>query len=181
MPTGYGRTGRFLGREHSGVMPDACSLAKGIGGGFPLAAMMLREKLAGALPVGAHGTTFGGNPLGAAAALAVLKIFDDEKLIERAQSTGEHLTKRLDAIVADKEIPAAAERRGLGLLQGIRVHEAYDAMTQYVALRDRKTLMSIAGGDVLRLAPPLNVSIEDVDRACDTLRDVLRKANPKDA
>jgi predicted acetylornithine/succinylornithine family transaminase len=179
--TGYGRTGRFLCREHSGVMPDACSLAKGIGGGFPLAAMVVTEKLANGLPVGAHGSTFGGNPLACAAGLAVLRIFDEENLIANADTMGRYFGEQLAAIAADASLPAAAEHRGRGLLQGIRIAPDFDPLGTLAKLRERGVLASIAGGDVLRFAPPLNVTRPEIDRALEALRAALREAPPAPA
>jgi acetylornithine/N-succinyldiaminopimelate aminotransferase len=98
--TGIGRTGTFLACERHGVLPDAISLAKGLGGGFPIGAMVCRESLASALPPGMHGCTFGGNPLASAAALAVLAIMDDEKLVDGAKTKGEHLGRSLAAVCA---------------------------------------------------------------------------------
>lgn len=178
--TGYGRTGRFLAREWSGVMPDACSLAKGIAGGFPLAAMVLTEKLAAGLPVGAHGSTFGGNPLAAAAGLAVLRIFDEERLVENSETMGRYLGEQLRSIVNDESLPAAAEHRGKGLLQGVRIDPAFDALGTLAVLRDgQRMLASIAGGDVLRLAPPLNVSRTEIDDGIARLRAALGQAPKK--
>ncbi|AKF09246.1 aspartate aminotransferase family protein [Sandaracinus amylolyticus] len=177
--TGYGRTGRFLAREWSGVMPDACSLAKGIGGGVPLGAMLITEKVAGALTTGTHGSTFGGNPLACAAGLAVLRIFDEEKLVENAETMGRYLGEKLAALVADASIPAAAERRGMGLLQGIRVDAAYDPMVAYQQLRSQRVLSAIAGGDVIRFAPALNVKRADVDQAVEQLAIALRSIPKK--
>jgi len=174
--TGYGRTGKFLGREWSGVMPDACSLAKGIGGGFPLGAMVCTEKLSGGLPVGSHGSTFGGNPLACAAALAVLKIFDEEGLIANAHELGSYVGEQLAAMASDDALPAAAEHRGRGLLQGLRVATGFDPMGVLVKMREAGMLASTAGGDVIRLAPPLNVSKEDCDRALTILRAALADA-----
>ncbi|UJR78249.1 aspartate aminotransferase family protein [Sandaracinus amylolyticus] len=177
--TGYGRTGRFLAREWSGVMPDACSLAKGIGGGVPLGAMLITEKVAGALTTGTHGSTFGGNPLACAAGLAVLRIFDEEKLVENAETMGRYLGEKLAALVADPSIPAAAERRGMGLLQGVRVDAAYDPMVAYQQLRSQRVLSAIAGGDVIRFAPALNVKRADVDQAVEQLAIALRSIPKK--
>lgn len=168
--TGYGRTGKFLGREWSGVMPDACALAKGIGGGFPLSAMVCTEKLADGLPVGSHGTTFGGNPLACAAGLAVLKIFDAEKLVDNALEQGVYLGDQLDAMAADDALPAAAESRGRGLLRGLKVAAGFDPMAVLANMREAGVLASTAGGDVIRLAPPLNVSRAECDRALEVLR-----------
>ena len=174
--TGYGRTGKFLGREHSGVMPDACSLAKGIGGGFPLGAMLLTERLANGLPVGSHGSTFGGNPLACAAGLAVLRIFDDEKLIANAETMGRYLAEVFDAIVADASLPAATERRGRGLLQGIRVDAKYYTLGTLAKMREAGVLASVAGGDVIRFAPSLDVEREEIDEAVACLRKALAEA-----
>lgn len=172
--TGYGRTGRFLAREHSGVVPDGCALAKGMGGGFPMGAIAVTEKMADGLPPGSHASTFGGNPLACAAGLAVLSILDEEELIGHAACMGARLEAGLQAIVDDPAIPAAAEARGIGLLRGIRMAESVDAMAVYRRLRDeKKMLASVAGGVVLRLAPPLNVREEDIDEALATVRSLL--------
>lgn len=170
--TGYGRTGTFLAREHSGVIPDGCSLAKGMGGGFPIGAIAVLEHLADGLPPGSHASTFGGNALACAAGLAVLRIFDDEGLVENAKKMGEHLGAGLDAIV--KSAPAAIESRGLGLLRGIRLADSVDARAIYGRLRDEeKLLATIAGGVVLRLAPPLNVRAEEIDEALECVARLL--------
>jgi predicted acetylornithine/succinylornithine family transaminase len=177
--TGYGRTGKFLGREHSGVIPDACSLAKGIGGGFPLGAIALTEALADGLPVGTHGSTFGGNPLACAAGLAVLEIFDEEKLVENAHEVGGYLGVQLAEMAADASLPAAAEARGQGLLRGIRVAEGYDAMAVLATMRELGVLASTAGGDVVRLAPALTTTKAEADRVLGTLRTALSQATKK--
>lgn len=173
--TGYGRTGRFLGREWSGVVPDGCSLAKGMGGGFPIGAIAVLERLAGGLPTGSHGSTFGGNPLAAAAGLAVLRIMDEEKLVENAHRMGEHLGAGLEAIAKDPSIPVAVEARGHGLLRGIRLADGIDARAVLGRVRDeQKLLASIAGGTVIRLAPPLNVTASEIDDALTRLAQALR-------
>lgn len=178
--TGYGRTGKFLGREWSGVMPDACSLAKGIGGGFPLAAMVLGEHLAKSLPVGSHGTTFGGNPLACAAGLAVLAIFDEEKLVENALEMGGYLGAALEAMAKDDALPAGVEARGKGLLRGLRIAPGYDAMGVLAKMREEGVLASTAGADVIRLAPALNVTRAECDHALAALRSAVAGA-PKAA
>ncbi len=177
--TGFGRTGYFLGREHSGVMPDACSLAKGIGGGFPLSAMMVSKKLSDGLPVGAHGTTFGGNPLACAAGLAILEIMEEENLVENARVVGAHLGEQLDALAKDASLPAAVERRGRGLLQGVRIAPEYDARDVLFAMREEGVLASVAGGDVVRLAPALNTTRAEADRAVEAIRKALPRVAKK--
>jgi len=172
--TGYGRTGTFLAREHSGVVPDGCALAKGMGGGFPIGGIAVREHVADGLPPGTHASTFGGNPLACAAGLAVLAIMDEEGLLENAKRMGERLGAGLEAIAASA--PAAVEARGRGLLRGVRLSDAVDAREVYGRLRDEeKMLASIAGGTVLRLAPPLNVTEADVDEALERVGRLLRK------
>ena len=162
--TGFGRTGTFLAYERSGVIPDGCSLAKGMGGGFPIGAIAVREHVADGLPPGTHASTFGGNPLACAAGLAVLSIMDEEDLLANAKAMGEHLSAGLRRVV--ERTPAAAEARGHGLLQGIRLADSVDAREIYGRLRDEeKMLASIAGGTVLRMAPPLNVEAAEIDEA----------------
>lgn len=173
--TGYGRTGRFLGREWSGVVPDGCSLAKGMGGGFPIGAIAILERLADGLPPGSHATTFGGNPLAAAAGLAVLSIFDEEDLVANAHRMGERLGAGLSAIASDASIPAAAEARGRGLLRGVRLADGVDPKLVLARLRDeQKMLASIAGANVVRLAPALNVTAAEIDDALGRLAAALR-------
>jgi len=171
--TGYGRTGRFLGRDWSGVVADACSLAKGIAGGFPLGAMVVREHLAGGLPPGSHATTFGGNPLACAAGMAVLDIFEEEGLVDNADRVGAHLGERLQELVDDGDLQAAVEVRGRGLLRGVRLADDVDALATFRTIRDRGVLLSVAGGTVLRVSPPLNVTTDEIDEGIDLVREVL--------
>jgi predicted acetylornithine/succinylornithine family transaminase len=174
--TGYGRTGTFLACEQAGVVPDAFSLAKGIAGGFPLGAIGVSARLADALPPGSHGTTFGGNPVACAAGLAVLRAFDELRVLERVRAQGDYLGERLAALVADASLPAAAEARGKGLLRGLRVAAGYDPLATLAALRDRGLLLSIAGGDVLRFSPSLLVTRAELDEGLDIVARVLRDA-----
>jgi acetylornithine/N-succinyldiaminopimelate aminotransferase len=175
--TCYGRTGTFLGYEHSGVVPDACSLAKGIASGFPLGVMAVREHLANGLPPGTHATTFGGNPLACAAARAVLAIFDEEKLVENAAKMGEHLGKHLERIAARGG--AVNEARGKGLLRGLRVADNYDPAALLGAIREAGVLLSIAGGNVLRFTPPLCITAVEVDEGVAIVEKVLSSASPR--
>jgi predicted acetylornithine/succinylornithine family transaminase len=177
--TGFGRTGRFLAREHSGVQPDACALAKGIGSGFPLGAMAVTEALTHALPPGTHATTYGGNPLACSAALAVLEIFDDEGLVENAERVGQHLARGLEQLVGKHG--AASEARGLGLLRGIKLAEEVDPAGVLGAVRQRGVLLSLAGGDVLRFTPPLCVTPEEIDEGLAVVDHVLANAPTKGA
>ncbi|MEM7138623.1 MAG: acetylornithine/succinylornithine family transaminase [Myxococcota bacterium] len=169
--TGYGRTGRFLAQEWYGVVPDACSLAKGIGGGFPLGAMAVTERVAGGLPPGSHASTFGGNPLACAAGLAVLFILEDEGLIENADKLGEYLATRLGEIDAGRA--ATAGVRGMGLLRGLALAEGVDPAATLRATFEAGLLITTAGGNVLRVSPSLNVTREELDEGLVILESVL--------
>jgi acetylornithine/N-succinyldiaminopimelate aminotransferase len=169
--TGFGRTGRFLAREHSGVMPDACALAKGIASGLPLGAIAVSEKLAHGLPPGTHASTFGGNPVACAASLAVLRVFDEEKLVENADRVGEHLGQRLTAIA--QRFACVDEARGKGLLRGVKLTQGIDPAAVLAKTRERGVLLSIAGADVVRFTPPLCVTPAEIDEGVDALTKVL--------
>jgi len=159
--TGYGRTGTFLAQEQYGVVPDACSLAKGIGGGFPLAAMAVTEALAGALPPGTHASTFGGNALACAAGLAVLRIIDEEGLLANCVTMGEHLAAELEKLAAKHA--SVVDARGRGLLRGLALADDVDPAATLGALRDRGLLVTLAAGYVLRISPALNVTRDELD------------------
>jgi predicted acetylornithine/succinylornithine family transaminase len=169
--TGFGRTGRFLAREHSGVVPDACALAKGIASGFPLGAIAVSEKLTHAFPPGAHASTFGGNPVACAASLAVLRVFDEEKLVENADRVGQHLGQRLEALVSKHA--CLDEARGKGLLRGVKLAQGFDPAAVLVKTREQGVLLSIAGADVVRFTPPLCVTPAEIDEGVDALEKVL--------
>jgi acetylornithine/N-succinyldiaminopimelate aminotransferase len=172
--TGIGRLGRFLGHFGSGVKPDALALAKGLGGGFPIGAMFTTEKLAGALPPGTHGSTFGGNPLGCAAALAVLGILDHEKLVEGAREKGHALGTMLGRLVTD--LPSVCESaRGEGLLWGLVLKPGFVARTVLEDVQAAGALLTAAGERVLRFSPPLVVSVSELEEGVRRLRGVLER------
>jgi predicted acetylornithine/succinylornithine family transaminase len=175
--TGYGRTGRFLAQEWFDVVPDACSLAKGIGGGFPLGAMAVTERLAQGLPPGSHASTFGGNPLACAAGLAVLQIIDDEGLIENARRLGDYLAVRLAEM--DARLPSTAGTRGLGLLRGLILADDIDPGATIAALHGAGLLLTLAGGHVIRISPALNVTREELDEGLSILEKILEDAPRK--
>ena len=175
--TGYGRTGAFLAQEHFGVAPDACSLAKGIGGGFPLGAMAVAERLAGGLPPGSHASTFGGNPLACAAGLAVLHIMEEEGLIENARIQGDYLAGRLAEL--DSRLEATAGTRGLGLLQGLVLTDEIDPGATIGAVHAAGLLLTLAGGNVVRISPSLNVTSDELDEGLAILEAVLVDAPRK--
>src|SRR5690606_18569871 len=117
--TGFGRTGRWFGFEHAGLEPDIICLAKGLGAGFPMGAIAYTDQVHAALYPGAHGTTFGGNPLACAAGLAAIQAYQEGRLIEQAADRGRYLFERLHATLLDRMI--VREIRGLGLMVGIEL------------------------------------------------------------
>lgn len=162
--TGVGRTGRFLAAEHDGVQADAVALAKALGGGVPIGAMLCKRHLEDALPPGSHGSTFGGNPLASAAALAVLEVLEEERLLEGAEQKGEHLLAGLQQLQQRHE-RWVATARGRGLLQALVLRDHVDARAVQEKLRDAGVLLTLAGGQALRFSPALTISNEQIDEA----------------
>ncbi len=170
--TGVGRLGRFLATGGTGIGADAISLAKGLGGGFPIGAMLTTERLAGALPPGSHGSTFGGNALACAAALAVLRILDEQRLMEGARAKGDVLDALLRQVVHD--LPDLCEEtRGEGLLRGLVLREGIASRDVVGRLQQAGVLIIVAGERVLRFAPPLVVSEAELEEGVRALRKVL--------
>ncbi len=173
--SGMGRTGKLFAYEWAGITPDVMSAAKGIGGGFPLGAVLAKEQFAKALKPGTHGTTFGGNPLACAAGNAVLDVMLAPGFLEGVQRKGNKLRTELEKIV--REFPQVFEdARGMGLLQGMKcVLPQGEVQAACVA----EGLMAITAGDnVLRLAPPLVVTDADLDEAVAMLRRAARRVLP---
>jgi acetylornithine/N-succinyldiaminopimelate aminotransferase len=170
--TALGRLGRFLGSDGSGAKPDAISLAKGLGGGFPIGAMLTTEKLAGALPPGTHGSTFGGNALGSATALAVLRILDEEGLVDGARTKGEALGRMLEQLARD--LPDVCEgARGQGLLWGLVLRPGFVAREILPRIQEAGVLLTGAGESVLRFSPPLIVTVPQLEEGVRSVRQVL--------
>jgi acetylornithine aminotransferase len=151
--TGVGRTGSFYAHQRDGVTPDIVTLAKGLGGGLPIGACLAIGAAADLLTPGLHGSTFGGNPVCTAAALAVLKVLADEDLITRADVLGKTLSHDIEALGH----PLVDHVRGQGLLRGI-VLTAPRGKAVELAARDAGFLVNAAAPDVIRLAPPLVVT-----------------------
>jgi acetylornithine/N-succinyldiaminopimelate aminotransferase len=170
--TGVGRTGSFLAFEQSGVSPDVVALAKGLGGGVPIGAMLCRGELAEALPPGSHGSTFGGNPLASSAALAVLQTVVGDRLIEGAVTKGEHLGRLLKGL-AERHAKVVETSRGVGLLQALVLREGVDARAVIGNLREAGLLLTIAGSRALRFSPPLTVGMAELDEGVAVVDRVL--------
>ena len=161
---GMGRTGRLYAHEHYGVTPDVMASAKGIAGGVPLGAMLCTEELSRGFVRGSHASTYGGNPLATRAGLTVLSILDEENLLEKATAVGEYL--RRSALELASRHPVIQDVRGLGAMNGIVLEaEASAASSVVQRARSRGLLLNTAGGNVLRLVPPLTVGESDVDEA----------------
>ena len=169
---GFGRTGRWFAYQHAGITPDVVALAKGLGGGFPIGAIVARTAVAAAFQPGTHGTTFGGNPLACAAAAAVVKVIREERLVENAASTGAYLADRLRALA--KTTPVITEVRGRGLMLAIELSVPSDAVT--AACLARGLLVNNVRPTAVRLVPPLIASRQDVDEAVAILGAVLAEA-----
>lgn len=174
--SGIGRTGDWLASTAQlpgGEFPDAVTLAKGLGGGFPIGALLTAgPEVSGLLGAGQHGTTFGGNPLAAAAALATVRTIRDEGLLENARAVGEHLAARL------RDVPGVTVVRGHGLLVGLDLVQGApdDAVAPRLvaAARDAGFLVNATGPATVRLAPPLIVTRQEVDTFVSALPDLLR-------
>jgi acetylornithine/N-succinyldiaminopimelate aminotransferase len=164
--TGAGRTGHLYAYQGMGVVPDVLTSAKGLGGGFPVGAMMVKEEYA-ALGPGNHGSTFGGNPLAMAAVKAVLGVVNDPAFLEEVRFKGTILK---NALVKLAEAVPGAEVRGEGLLLGLDLGDADLAREVFEHCLDRGVLVNLVGGTTIRMAPPLTVSRTEVRAALDTFR-----------
>ena len=168
---GVGRTGRFFAFEHAGILPDAIGMAKGLGGGFPIGAVWIRENAAEYFQPGSHGTTFGGTPLACAAALAVLHVIDKEKLLDKVAANSGPWLKKLEKLAADfpQQLKAV---RGRGYMIGLQM--AGDPAPHQAALREAGLLAPGAGNNVIRLLPPLIATRAHLDRSVEIIRGVLQ-------
>jgi acetylornithine/LysW-gamma-L-lysine aminotransferase len=168
--TGFGRTGQWFGFEHFALEPDIICLAKGLGGGFPMGAIAYGERVQAALFAGAHGSTFGGNPLACAAGLAAITTYRDENIIQRAADTGERLLERLRAALA--ETPVVREVRGVGMMIGIDLRQKPGPFLKKL-MDDHGVLALPAGSSVLRLLPPLIAGEEEIELSVTAITEVL--------
>lgn len=163
--TGVGRTGTLFAYQQYGITPDAVSFAKGIAGGLPLGGFMAGEKCSGVLGAGMHATTFGGNPVSAAAANAVLEILSDGELGE-VEKKGSYIRGKIEAM----DLPCVTSVRGLGLMIGIGVSVPHKELA--ARLVENGLLALTAGSDTIRLLPPLTISYEEIDEGLKIFRSV---------
>ncbi|MCA9825164.1 MAG: aminotransferase class III-fold pyridoxal phosphate-dependent enzyme, partial [Dehalococcoidia bacterium] len=167
---GNGRTGTLFAYEQYGLDPDIVCLAKGLAGGVPIGAILARDKLAAHLVPGDHGTTFGANPLAAAAGVATMRHILDEELPQRATQASERIRERIAAI--EDRVPMVTGLRGLGLLLAITLAEDVSADV-VVECRERGLLANNVRPNAVRLMPPLNVTDEEIDRACQIFEEAV--------
>jgi acetylornithine/N-succinyldiaminopimelate aminotransferase len=167
---GIGRCGSLYAYEKFGVIPDVICMAKALGGGFPIGAVMANEKAASAFVPGDHGTTYGGNPLACAASLAVLGELIEGGVISKVDEKSEYLKAKIETLKS--KYPVIKEIKGMGLLLGISV--SIDPKLVANACFKNKLLVAVAGEDVIRLLPPLNVENAEMDIVIDILDKVLQ-------
>ena len=162
--SGYGRSGKFFAHQHAGIRPDMITVAKGIGNGFPMGAVLISPEFK---PVyGQLGTTFGGNHLACAAALAVLDVIEGEGLIENAKAVGAHLLDEL------KKLPQIKEVRGRGLMIGMEFEQPIKELRSRL-LHEQKVFTGVSGTNVIRLLPPLCLSMDEADLFLERFAKVL--------
>ena len=167
--TGMGRTGTLFAYEQLNVQPDIMTLAKGLGGGVPIGACLATAPVAKAFGPGSHASTFGGNPLACAAALAVFRVLRDGRVLDQARRMGEYLSKGLSECKDRHHL--VRDVRGLGLLQGMEVE--MDAKTVVADCLKRGFLVNAVGEHVLRLIPPLIITQPEVDRLLEVLSHIF--------
>ena len=159
--SGYGRTGKFFAHQHSDIVPDIVTTAKGMGNGFPIGGVLVAPHIKPSY--GMLGTTFGGNHLACTAALAVLKVIEEEKLVENAQSIGDYLIAELSKMPVFKEV------RGRGLMIGMELNPGYETLRDRL-LFEEHMFTGGAGANVIRLLPPLTIDRETADKFIDAIK-----------
>ncbi|HOJ13831.1 MAG TPA: acetylornithine transaminase [Deltaproteobacteria bacterium] len=167
--TGMGRTGRFFAHQHEGITPDVMTLAKALGNGFPVGAVLARPELADVMTPGSHASTFGGNPLAMAAAHATLSVMLREDIPARAHELGEYLMERLNGLAPSH--PSIVEVRGRGLMTGVE----FSCDVSFLPAEGLRhgVLLNVIQGRVLRLTPPLVVSREEIDKGVEAIDAIL--------
>ncbi|PWC28988.1 acetylornithine transaminase [Pseudoroseomonas aestuarii] len=178
--TGMGRSGKLWAHQWAGIEPDVMSSAKGIGGGFPLGAILAKEHVAKHLKPGTHGTTYGGNPLACAAGNAVLDVVLAPGFLEQVDRVARHLWRGMNDLAA-RHPTVASGVRGAGLLVGLQLTPAVANGDFQAAAVDEGLLTVAAGQNVLRVAPPLIVTEAEVDAALEMLDRAARRLTPADA
>jgi acetylornithine aminotransferase len=169
--TGMGRSGKWFAHQHAGIVPDVMTLAKGLGNGMPIGACIVNRDAAEVLGPGSHGSTFGGNPLACAAALAVIDVIEQDSLTERAASSGAQLHESLTRQLAD--LDGVREIRSLGLLLGIELDRPCGELVMQAA--ERGLLINVTAESVVRLLPPLICSADEINQIADQVAGLVRE------
>jgi acetylornithine/N-succinyldiaminopimelate aminotransferase len=170
--TGMGRTGKFFAFEHVGIKPDIVTLAKALGGGLPIGAMIARSEIASSFTPGSHGSTFGGNPVASAAAVAVIDALEQDGVLENATEVGTYMIERLAKFA--RTCDRIAEVRGLGMIMGVVLkHDARPIVEECLKSR---LLVNGTAGNVLRLLPPLNLTREEADAGLAIIENAFKTA-----
>ena len=169
--TGMGRTGKLFAYEHSGITPDIMTLAKGLGGGVPIGAMLATDTVAAAFVPGTHGSTFGGNPLACSAAIATIDVLiEDGFILDQCKRMGEYFKKKLEEL--QKEFPSiVAEVRGVGLLIGMELTRDGAPIVQ--ACLERGLIINCTAGNILRFMPALIITEKEIDHLVDVLGQIF--------
>ena len=165
---GYGRSGKFFAHQHTGVRPDIITCAKGIGNGFPMGAVLISPQFKAVF--GQLGTTFGGNHLACAAALAVLDVIEEEHFVENAASVGSYLLAQLKTLAA--ETPSIVDVRGEGLMIGIEFSDSIKTLRTRL-VKEQHVFTGAASTNILRLLPPLSLTKAEADDFLSRLKQVL--------
>ncbi|MEZ5646828.1 MAG: aspartate aminotransferase family protein [Burkholderiaceae bacterium] len=166
---GMGRTGKWFAHQWAGIKPDVMPLAKGLGSGVPIGAVVAGPKAAGIFKPGNHGTTFGGNPLSMRAGVETIRIMEEDGLLDNAARVGAHLKGRLERVLAGK--PGVRDIRGQGLMIGVELDKPCGAITQRAA--DAGLLLSVTADTVIRLVPPLIMTEAEADQVADILLPII--------
>lgn len=169
--TGIGRTGKLFAYEHFAVTPDIMTLAKALGNGLPIGAMLASERVAESFSPGSHASTFGGTPVITAASLATLKVMEREDIVEQGRATGDYLKKKLLSLKEKHEV--IEDVRGMGLLLGIKLKEPGSDIV--ASCMEKGFLINCIQENILRFAPPLIVKTEEIDALIDCLDELLGK------
>ena len=168
---GIGRSGKLFAYQKFGVVPDVICMAKALGGGFPIGAVLAKEKAASAFVPGDHGNTFGGNPMGTAIGLCILNELIDGKVIDSVDEKGEYIKSKL--VKLQEKYNCIKEIRGMGLLIGMQL--SIDIKSVINKCFEKGLLLITAGADVVRILPPLNVEKKDIDDAFEILEEVFKE------
>jgi acetylornithine/N-succinyldiaminopimelate aminotransferase len=167
--TGFGRTGKWFGKDHDGVEPDIMTLAKALGAGFPIGAMLARDGIE--FEASEHASTFGGNPLACATALASINVMEDEKLVERSRELGNYVMKQVRGENGLESRLVVKEIRGKGLMIAIELVKPCNELVEKAI--ERGILVNCTVGNVIRLVPPLVISKEQLDTAVSVLHELI--------